>query len=472
MKKKKWIHFTGIKGVGMSALAVLEKQRGCRVTGSDVEEIFPTDEELAEAGITVLPGFKKDRITKKPYPDVVVYTGAHGGRDNEEVAAAEAAGIRVMPHAEALGEAMAEYVQVSVAGSHGKTTTSAMIAAVLSHAGKDPSYAIGCGAIVGLGAAGYAGKGPHFVAEADEYITDPGHDTTPRFLWQRPDVLVVTNVDYDHPDVYASEEEVVAAFKKLIERQKGMRTLVANADDPASRPLLGSGNALLTFGFSPNAMVRITHVGVGEGRTFFTLSMQGVDAGEFVLKVPGRHNVANAAAAAAACFALGVSWEEIRAGLLSFEGTRRRFEKIAETAGVAVYDDYAHHPKEIEATLAAVRLWYPRKRIVTIFQPHTYSRTKALFSEFGKAFGHSDRVICCDIYASAREHEMEGVSGEALAGEIAKHHKDVTFTKTYTDLEAEVLKNVHEGDILIGMGAGSMYRWVRDLADALKKHYV
>jgi len=280
--------------------------------------------------------------------------------------------------------------------------------------------------------------------------------------------LVVTNIDYDHPDVYGALEDVVAAFEKLALKQKGMRIRVLSEDDAASRSLKKNADALLTFGFSPNAMVRVGHVGVGEGRTFFTLTLRGVAVGEFALKVPGRHNVANAAAAAAACFALGVSWEEIRLGLLAFGGTKRRFEKIGEAGGVLVFDDYAHHPKEIEATLAAARLWYPKRRIVTIFQPHTYSRTRALLADFGKAFSQSDVVICCDIYSSAREKDTKGITGETLAQEITKHHKAVTFASDYEELEAHALSQVAPGDILIGMGAGNIYSWIRDIAKRME----
>lgn len=466
-KKQQTIYIVGIKGVATSALALLYKQQGMRVFGSDVAEKFPTDEELSHAKIPVSPGFDPQNV-RRVAPDKVVYTGAHGGRDNPEVQEAIAMGIPVFTHAEALGALMESHIQVSVAGSHGKTTVSAMIATILAAAGKDPSWAVGCGGIVGLGAAGHMGGGSLFVAEADEYVNDPGHDDTPRFLFQKPDVLVITNIDYDHPDVYGSLEEVVAAFEKLAARERGMRVRIVSEDDPASRALKENAHTLLTFGFSPNAMVRVGHVGVGEGRTFFTLTLRGVAVGEFALKVPGRHNVANAAAAAAACFSLGVSWEEIRQGLLAFGGTKRRFEKIGEAGGILVFDDYAHHPKEIEATLAAARLWYPKRRIVTMFQPHTYSRTKALLADFGKSFAQSDVVICCDIYFSAREKATGGITGETLAAEIAKNHKAVTFARDYEEAEAHALSQVAQGDILIGMGAGNIYSWIRDIVKRME----
>lgn len=465
----KTIYFVGIKGVAMSALAVYWRQEGVRVLGSDVAEEFPTDEELKRAKITVLEGFDPAHLTENPRPDLVIYTGAHGGRENPEVQKALSLDIPILSQAQALGEAMKNHTQISVAGSHGKTTTSAMIATILTVCGKDPSYAIGCGGITGLGFAGHKGESGYFVAEADEYVNDPEHDMTPRFLWQHPNVLVVTNIDYDHPDVYGSVEEVLAAFQRLVAQQKGKRVLILNEDDPASRPLRkASGQAVMTFGFSPNAMVRVDRVASGSERTFFSLSLNGVAVGEFTLKVPGRHNVANAAAAAAACIALGLTWDEIRKGLLAFNGTKRRFEKIAETKDIVLYDDYAHHPKEIEATIAAARLWYPKRRVVTIFQPHTYSRTKALLSSFGTAFAKSDVAVITDIYASAREEDTKEISGTILASEIAKHHANVLFAGTYEKLEAEILSRVHPGDVVIGMGAGSIYTWIRRIAQRLK----
>ncbi|MCX6792289.1 MAG: UDP-N-acetylmuramate--L-alanine ligase, partial [Candidatus Gottesmanbacteria bacterium] len=419
-KKIKRVHFVGIKGVAMAALAVWAKEAGYRVTGSDTSEEFPTDEVFGLAKISVL-GFDSKNITNI-HPDLVIYTGAHGGRDNDEVVEATALGMPTLPHGKALGLVMDGKKQVSVAGSHGKTTTTAMIATILTVAGLDPSYAIGCGEIRGLGLPGHKGKKDIFVAEADEYVTDPNHDTTPRFLWQHPDILVVTNVDFDHPDVYDSLADVQDAFIKL---QRQSKLIIVNADDPASKVLMNK--TVISYGFSPKAEFRVTNVRFGEERTFFALDQNGMKLLEFTLKVPGKHNALNAAAAAIACKNLGVSWERIKEGLAKFGGTKRRFERIGVIGGTTVIDDYAHHPKEIMATLAAAREWYPHKRIITVFQPHTYSRTKALMSEFSHAFTNAHRVILTDIYSSARETDTLGISGKTLVEETAKHHIDVLY---------------------------------------------
>ena len=460
------VHFVGIAGVAMTALSVYAKERGMKVTGSDVQGIFPTRHSLQLAGITVTDGFSSDHITKNI--DLVIFTGAHNGKENIEVKTAIDLNIAVMSHGEALGFFMNGHEQISVAGSHGKTTTSAMIATIFSASGRNPSYAIGCGDIQGLGPSGHAGTGNMFIVEADEYITDPHHDPKPRFLWQHPDILVVTNIDYDHPDAYNSLAEVQAAFVTLVSQQEGRKITILNADDPESSVLTKAPNVLL-YGFSPRANAHITHVGFGEEQTFFTLSMDGTDVGEFILHVPGRHNVLNATAAALCALSYGLSWEEIKKGLAAFYGTKRRFEKIGEANNIVVYDDYAHHPKEITASLEAARAWFPNRTIVTIFQPHTYSRTKALFDDFAKSFASSDVVLLTDIFGSARETDTLGMTTEKLVEQTAMYQKNVHYTKDKAGTLAYIEKNVLPGAVIIVMGAGDIYEWGPDIVKQIKK---
>ncbi len=454
------IYFVGIKGVAMAALAIYCKERGIKVAGCDIEEEFPTDEELHRAKIVIDEGFNPKLLNKKT--DLVIYTGAHGGRDNPVVVIARELGIPTLPHGAALGLFMEGHRQITVAGSHGKTTTAAMIATILSVEGSEPSYAIGCGEILGLGAAGHYGNGEWFVAEGDEYVTDPEHDVTPRFLWMKPEVLVATNIDFDHPDVYENLGSVQESFQKLQKQQVGQKLTVVNVDDPASKHLL-AGENVVTYGFSPRADLCITHVGVGRERMFFTLEQKGVGLGEFTLKVPGRHNVANATAAIVASQALGLSIDEIRKGLLAFLGTKRRFEKLGEVNGVLYYDDYAHHPKEIMATLAAAKMWYPNRRIIAVFQPHTYSRTKTLLTDFSRAFTDAHTVILTDIYASARETDTLGITGQTLATETTKHHPLVRFAKDSKAVGDILESTVQPGDVVLFMGAGDIYSWSRSV---------
>jgi UDP-N-acetylmuramate--alanine ligase len=419
LQQAKRIYFVGLKGVAMAALAIWAKESGKEIAGSDVGEEFPTDEELKLVGISVHKGFDDENLAAFG-PDLVVYTGAHGGRENPQVVYAMNSNIPILAHGQALGLAMEGKRQISVAGSHGKTTTSAMIATILTDAGLDPSYAIGCGNIRGLGAAGHAGKGEWFVAEADEYVTDPGHDMTPRFLWQTPEVLVVTNIDYDHPDVYPSLSAVQEAFVRL---QKQSAFTIFNADDAASSVL----NASLNVG------------------TFNRLEPFPV-----TLELPGEHNILNAKSAANACGKIGISWEIVKRGFERFGGTKRRFEKLGEIRGALVYDDYAHHPKEIEATIAAFRQKYPDRRLIVVFQPHTYSRTNALFHDFVRALGRADISIVTHIYASAREKQAQSPAVEKLGGIYLPLKQDV-----YRWLSREIKPE----DVIVFMGAGDIYQW-------------
>jgi len=458
-------HLVGIKGVAMAALAVYLAEAGYKVTGSDVPENFPTQDELEKKGISVDTGFDALRIQGKNKPDVLFYTGAHGGRDNVEVVCAKNAGISVYPHGQALGNIMENSRAIVVSGSHGKTTTSAMIAVLLAHAQYKPSYAIGCGSIGGLGAAGHKGESDWFIAEGDEYITDPTHDTTPRFLWLTPEILVVTNIDYDHPDAYAGLPVVQEAFRAL---QHKSGVTIYNADDKNSAVLAGSGK-VITYGFSPVSEYRITRVADGRERMFFSLEERGVSLGEFTLKVPGRHNVLNAVAAMVASHIAGVSWDILREGLLAFTGTKRRFERLESENGVVWYDDYAHHPTEITATLTAARVWYPTSRIIAVFQPHTYSRTKSLLAEFSHAFTSCDIVLLTDIYASAREHDTLGINGNTLVLETAKNHRDVRFVKDKSAIIETLRGLVKPGDVVVFMGAGDIYNWEGEIIEAVKK---
>ncbi|HUD19699.1 MAG TPA: UDP-N-acetylmuramate--L-alanine ligase [Patescibacteria group bacterium] len=459
------LYFVGIKGIAMASLAVWAKEKGCQVIGSDVGDEFPSDIVLHDKGIQVLKGFDAHNISSHIKPDLIIYTGAHGGRDNPEVVEGRKLGIPTLPHGKALGLAMSGKRQISVAGSHGKTTTTAIIATILISAGVDPSYAIGCGKVRGLGPPGHFGRGDYFIAEADEYVTDPTHDPTPRFLWQTPEILVVTNVDYDHPDAYSSLTAVQRAFQKLLQRQIGRKICIVNIDDPASHGLLKkSGNStIITYGSSDKARYQAKHISFERGKTTFEIYRDKGGIGIFTIYVPGVHNVLNALAAAVASHEAGLSWEQVRLGLSRFRGAKRRFEEIGQAHGVTFFDDYAHHPKEIAATLAAVRSWYPKDRVIAVFQPHTYSRTKSLLSEFGLAFKDADIVVTTDIYGSARETETLGMTGEVFANEVKKHKNVVCYAQNSEAVYAVLASMIKKDDIVIFMGAGNIYLWGKEI---------
>ena len=453
------IYFVGIKGVAMTSLAIYAKQRGIIVSGSDTPEVFPTQEALKKSNITPLIGFYASHVTDLPKPDLVVYTGAHDGKNNIEVRKALEERIPCVSHAEALGMCMKDSFQVSVAGSHGKTTASAMIATILSDAGRNPSWAIGCGGLRPLGFPGHYGKGREFVAEADEYVTDKGHDLRPRFHWQAPDLLVVTNIDFDHPDVYKNVRAVKQAFLSFQLRQKGIATTIVNSDDPQSEELVNrTVKRVILYGTSRNADLQIQNVTGVPGETQFELKDKDTKH-TMKLHVPGMHNVLNAAAATAACLALGVSWENISQGLSKFEGTKRRFELVGEKSGISLYDDYAHHPSEIEAMLAGIRQWYKDAYIITIFQPHTYSRTKALLDRFARCFDQSDIVGITDIYSSARETDTLGMTGPLFVKKVGQYHKNCFYIKNLERAIAFVKNHAQPKTIVLTMGAGNIFQW-------------
>lgn len=457
------IHFVGIKGVAMTALAIVAKERGIKVSGSDTDEVFPTDKTLKRFGIIPLLNFSAEHVSSDL--DLVIYTGAHKGSYNPEVMAAKKLNIASLSHGQALGLFMEGKKQISVAGSHGKTTTSSLIASLLISAQKDPSFAIGCGEIMNLQTSAHYGEGEWFVAEADEYVTDPQTDFTPRFLWQHPDILVITNIDFDHPDIYKDLSAVQDAFTQLIKKISVTGIVIANCDDEATQQVLSkTDKKIITYGTSDKADFRLTSVTFKEGETIIEVLKNKEKFGTFTLKIPGEHNALNATAAIAVAEEIGISTEEIKKGLLSFTGAKRRFELIEKINGKLLYDDYAHHPQEIIATLKAAKLWYPKQRLVVIFQPHTYTRTKALFAEFTQAFALADNVVITDIYASAREHKQTDVSAEMLVK--ALKYNNAFYAPGKADVVKYVSTHTKFGDILLTMGAGDIYSWIPEIQKA------
>lgn len=465
----KTAYFVGIKGVGMTALAVYLKQKGYKVFGSDIENRFPTDVILSKYKISITKGFKKENI-KKRY-DTVVVTGAHGGMTNPEAQQAKKIGLSVYMHGQFLGMLVNEKEGIAVAGCHGKTTASALIASLLTHVGLDPSYAIGTSYINDLGPGGHFGCGKYFVAEADEYLTCPLTCNKPRFSWQNPKFLLITNIEYDHPDAFSGIEDVKKAFLKFIHQlpQDGM--LVVCIDSHNIKQLLPLiKRQYLTYGFSPQAQYRITKNYIGDGVNFMHVMHENIDLGEFMVKIAGKHNLLNVLGASIISNLIGVSWEKIKKSLKKFTGTNRRFEKIGEWNGISLYDDYAHHPSEIMATLQAFREWFPNRRLIVIFQPHTFSRTKALLFEFAKSFYMADIALITDIYSSAREKPDLSISSKILAAEVNKHKKNAYYQQTKEATLILLKKILSPGDMVVTMGAGDIYLWHDEIKELLK-HY-
>lgn len=469
--KIKNIHFVGIKGVGMTPLAIIAKEAGCHVTGSDIKDEFITDELLRKARIKVYPGFSSEHIDS---PDLVITTGAHGGFSNVEVLEAKKKGIPVISQGEAVGDFMEgslfgrQFSGISVAGSHGKTTTAALIATVLKSEGMDPSYLIGTGMVPSLGSNGHFGKGEFFVAEADEYVTDIGSDHKAKLLWQHPKIAVITNIEFDHPDVFESQEKLVEVFLQFANQLPADGLLVACGDDDGSYEVLRQHTGRsISYGFSPKNDYVIKRSYTSEPYTFFNVEAKGVNLGEFAVGLSGEHNALNSLAGIIVGLEVGLSLEQIKKGLKKFTGSKRRSEFLGYTKdGAMVFDDYAHHPTEIKKTLTAFRKRFPSSKIICIFQPHMYSRTKKLFEQFVESFSDADTVILTDIYPSLREEPDPSVSSKLLSEKIAMNHKGSLYLSSLDDVVKYVNKSGYpQNAILISMGAGDVYKIASSIVD-------
>lgn len=464
MKKAKHIHFVGIKGVGMTPLAIIAKESGMIVSGCDTTEVYITDSSLKKAGINPLPGFSKDHLSGV---DLLITTAAHGGFDNPEVGAAQKNGIKVLTQGEALGVFMEggifnrSFLGISVTGTHGKTTTTAMVVTILKNGGYDPTYSVGTSNIASLGLPGHFGKGNFFVAEADEYATEPKYDRTIKFLWQKPKIALFTSIDFDHPDIYSSIDEVRNAFLEFATKLDSKSTLVACGDEHEVVKLLKSysGNRL-TYGFSHLNDYVLKKVYFSEGQTFFWVESHNANLGQFSIQALGEHNGLNALGSIVVAIELGIPLEKIRKALSTFSGTKRRSEYIGQLESKALlFDDYAHHPTEIKKTLQAFKSMYPKSKIICIFQPHMYSRTKKLFEQFLHSFSNADSVILVDIFPSAREEKDHSVSSKMLADNMKRFHKDVLYLGNKEDVIEYLTKQKFGKDVLIlTMGAGDVYK--------------
>ena len=454
------IHFVGIGGVGMSGIAELLVNLGYEVSGSDAKQ-SPVTTRLATLGVEIHEGHASDYVGAA---DVVVLTSAVRA-SNPEVVEAERRGIPVIPRAEMLAELMRMRFAIAVAGAHGKTTTTSMIAFVLERGGLDPDAVIG-GRLRAFGSNARLGRGEYMVAEADE------SDRSFLLLW--PSMAVITNIDREHMESYRSFEELQEAFTAFANKVPFFGGVVACADDASLAAIFPRiTRRLVTYGLeNQGAHVRATGVELGSfgGRCIVHRVRGGASErlGVLELSIPGRHNLQNALAAATVAIELGLGFDEIAAALGVFEGAERRFERHEEADGVLVVDDYGHHPTEIAAVLAAARASLGR-RLVVAFQPHRYTRTQLLMQEFGAALAEADEIVLTDIYA-ASEDPIPGVTVDALADAVRqKSGKPVRVVKAIDDLVPELMKIVRKGDAVLTLGAGSIGSVPKRLVDALRK---
>lgn len=469
----KKIYMVGIKGVGMTALAIYLKEMGFKVSGSDVPDLFQTDAILLGNAIPVVEGFSPENVPSDA--DLVVVTGAHGGMTNPEAQYSKKSGIDTVMLGEAVGKFTANKRLISVSGSHGKTTTSAMIANILVGCGKKPSYLIGCASVSSLGNAGHYSPKDLFVCEADEYMTCPVTDKTPRFLWQNPENLIITGIEFDHPDAFTSLQDVKNAFMRFTRNIKKNGTLIVCIDNKNVQDLIHNipekhDFNIITYGFSSSSDYVVSLPKFSNQNTRFHIDCDNQRTGEIILKIPGEHNCLNAAASYIAAKVLNIDEKKIIDGLYSFTGTKRRFEKIATENHITFYDDYAHHPSEISATLKSARAWFPDRRLIVIFQPHTFSRTKALFKDFAACFNiEKSFIIIPDIYKSAREQSDSSINSAQLVHAISKNRNNVVYV-TSKDECLKFLKNMlRKDDIIFTMGAGDISMWQSDIITCMKK---
>ncbi|MDH3889704.1 MAG: UDP-N-acetylmuramate--L-alanine ligase [candidate division Zixibacteria bacterium] len=452
--KYKKLFFVGIGGAGMSGIAELLFNLEFDVRGSDLATSDVTD-YLVTLGVKVHQGHSAENLEDA---DLVVISSAVSD-DNPEVMAARDSGIPVIKRAEMLGELMRLKRSIGVSGTHGKTTTTSMIGSVLRHADYDPTIIVG-GVVAGLGSGAALGKGDYLVAEADEYDRS--------FLAMYPTVAVVTNIEADHLDCYDGMDHLLASFVTYMNRVPFYGSVIISADDAnlaLVRPEIA--RPMVTFGFDATADYRATDVKLVAGRTRFTVWHIDELLGEVSLSVPGRHNVLNALAAVAACREVEVPMSAIAEGLASFGGVRRRFEIIGEFNEVILVDDYAHHPTEIAATLTTARETYGR-RVIVVYQPHLYSRTRDFAGQFAESLSIADECLLTDIYP-AREEPIEGVTSELIARRAgASEGARFSCIGPRSNVAAEVMKLVRKGDMIIIMGAGSITLACDELKEALK----
>jgi len=449
------VHFVGIGGAGMCALAELLLRSGGQVSGCDLKD-GPALHDLAELGATVHVGHDAAHVGEAT---AMVVTSALPATHPEILSALEA-GIPVLKRAQALGAWVNRGTLLAIAGTHGKTTTTAMATEMLAAAGKDPTGLVG-GRVSAWNGNLRFGAQDLFVVEADEYDRS--------FHTLTPDVAVVTNLEADHLDIYGDLGGVRDGFLTFLRGLRPNGRVAICADDPGASSLLGGlGAAGYSYGTSAGSQLRAVDIRTSGGTLTFRVMEEGADRGSLSLSIGGRHNLLNALGAAAAARHLGASWSEIRHGLTAFRGVSRRFERLGESAGVTAVDDYAHHPTEIRAALQAMRESYPGKRLVAAFQPHLFSRTRDFSGEFGAALAAADIVWVTDIFP-AREAPIPGVTGElVVAAARDAGAGDVRYQPAVEDLAAALAGELDPGDLLVTLGAGSVGSVGRDVLRLLE----
>ena len=454
------VHLVGVGGIHMSGIAQVLRARGHSVSGSDLY-LTPLTEKLEAIGVTVSRGHDAANVGEA---ELVVYTSA-AHEDNPEIIEARRRGLPAIKRAQMVARLMEGKRSIAIAGTHGKTTTSSLVAFMLWQAGRSPTFMVG-GEMVDLKTNAMPGEGPDFVVEADEFDA--------AFLNYHPDIALVTNVEPDHLDIYGSFESLKDTFRQFLSQVKPAGYIVACRDDPALRALLPE-----TAGDNVNLPVHVVSYGLDPSSEWLAegISSKGVDGyafvvecakrvvGTFETRLPGIHNVSNALGAIAVGSILGLPLEAMRRSVAEFRGVKRRFQPVGEAAGVTVMDDYAHHPTEVRATLAAARDRFPGRRLVCLFQPHTYSRTRYLLDGFRTCFADCDVLLIAETYA-AREEPSAGMSAEDLAREVAQ--PPARYTGSLAQSAAAAAELLRPGDVFFTVGAGDVEKVGPMVLEALR----
>ncbi|MCL1918115.1 MAG: UDP-N-acetylmuramate--L-alanine ligase [Peptococcaceae bacterium] len=438
------IHFVGIKGTGMSALAQIAKERpDTLVTGSDVSQRFFTDDILDACHIEV-QDFDPANVE---HADLVVVSPAYD-TNHPEVKRAQERRLEILSYPQYLARLMSEKIGVCISGTHGKTTTTAMVGKILLENHQDPTIVVGS-EVPSIGGNAHVGKGPLFLAESCEYRR--------HFLNYSPTHLIITNMELDHPDYFQDLDDVISAFNGLAAKLPPEGHLAIWAEDPSRQRIVTQAH-VTTYGLSAEADVQAENISYDNQGCHFDVKIYGVLSGHLDLLVTGRHNILNALAAIALTHHLGLSMEIILSSLSGFTGTKRRFERIGTRNGAIIFDDYAHHPTEIQTTLDGVRRSYPERRIRAVFQPHTFSRTKRLLNEFSESFLQADEVVLAEVFSSARETNTSDFSSVSLADLIERKGTLTRYFSTLDEISDYLGRTVRADDLVITLGAGDIYK--------------
>jgi len=452
------IHMVGIGGIGMSGIAEILLIRGYVVSGSD-SNVSETTERLKELGATIYPGHDASNVEGA---DVVVYTSAVKAKDNVETREAMSRQIPVIKRSEMLAELMRMKYGIGIAGTHGKTTTTTMAGHVVQDGSYDPTIIVG-GRVHSFDKTNaVVGKGDIIIVEADEY------DRT--FLKLSPSMAVITNIEAEHLDIYEDLEDVKQAFIEFANKVPFYGAVIVCLDDANIRSILPKiDRRTISYGFTPQAQLRAINIEQSAFESTFTVIFEDEVLGEITIKSPGEHNIKNALGAVAVGLELGMSFKNISSGLERFQGVFRRFQPKLDTEKLIVIDDYAHHPTEVKASIEGARNGWKNRRLVAVFQPHLYSRTQQMYKEFGLSFFDAEVLVVTDVYPS-REEPIEGVTGKLIADTAKEYgHRDVHYLEDKTELPGKLRDIVKDGDIVITMGAGDIYRYGEQFVEMIQK---